>query len=205
MSDMKRINLIPDIKQERNQRKRREAYTQMVAWVVIIGMGAGLLITGGAAFYQRQKLQSAKEGIQEERAAIESIEQREQLLGMQKALRHLPQLEREKLFVSNLPNVMEQVVPTRVQLKRIEYQRGGAMTINGEAQSYRDLYTFVDALRETEGTISSATGDGRTDRFFNSVTLDSASGGATVEFVLSTNFNESLISAKYLEEGTDEQ
>lgn len=194
MIDTQRINLLPDIKQERLQQQRREQYTRLAALAVIVGMAAIALIIGGAAVYQWQSLVGTQEDIEEERANIAAIENRQQLVGMQTALEELPALSAQKLLVTELPAIMEQVVPQGTTITVLEYQAGGAVEIAGETGSFRDLYEFVDALETVEGTVEMNGQEQESARFFRQVVLTGGSPGEEVAFTLEAELDEAFLS-----------
>lgn len=204
MADMHRINLLPDIKQERLQQQRQEQYARLAALAVIIGMGALALVMGGAALYQRQSLISTQESIENEQAAIAEIENRQELVGMQTALEELPALSEQKLFASQLPEIMEQVVPEEVNITFLEYASGGEMELIGESRSYRDIYTFVDALEKVEGTVTLDGQEQRSARFFSRVEFMSSSAGEDITFSVNATLDESFLSAAHFTEADDE-
>ncbi len=193
MADLQRINLIPDIKKERIKQQRKEQLTRLVAWGVIGGMGALTLLMVSAAVFQWRSLVSTQESIEREQAAIESIENKDELVGMQTALEELPELSRQKVFVSQLPNIMENVVPNNVTLTFMGYSTGGDIELTGKTDSYRSLYTFVDALENVEGTPSINGEEGESSQFFTNVEYQESTGGEEITFSVSATLDESFI------------
>jgi hypothetical protein len=200
------INLLPDIKRERMRRQRIEQYTRLGAYAVIGGSVLALLVVGGAAFYQRHQLLTAQEGIEQERAAIAEIEDRNELRGMQIALERLPELAEQKIFMAQLPKVLEQVVPDRVSLESFEYISGGEVEFVAKSGSYRDIYTFVDALEKVQGRVVVNNQESDRQRFFRDVQLDENSGsGEEITFSIQASFNEQMISAASLQEVAEQE
>lgn len=153
-SNFTHINLIPDIKAERIKQQQREQWARLISIVVIAAVVAITLIAVMAAYaWQRSQLVNTQEAIDDERAAIAAIEEQDELVGMQTALLTLPELSQERLVVSELPQILEAVVPDSVVLTYFEYQSGGDFELVAESRTYADFYELVDAMENVQGAI----------------------------------------------------
>lgn len=194
-ADMQQINLLPDIKQERIKQQKREQLIRMVAIIVIAATGAIALIAVSATYiYQRGLLISTQEDIEEERVAIAAMDSQDELTGMQKALEELPQLSQERILVSQLPEILESVVPSNVSVVFFEYiDEGSNIEIVAESSSYIALYEFVDALERVEGEIVDEEGAGRETEFFTNVEFIASSHGEEITFSIEGSLDDTFL------------
>lgn len=198
------INLLPDIKQERLREQRKEQLIKLAAIAVIIVMTVAMVVMVTAALLQKRSLVSTQEDISRVRGETESIEEKDDLLGVQTALQELPGLASQKVYLSKMPGVFEQVVPKDVTISNLQYSTDGSLEISGSTSTFRNLYTFIDSLENTEGNV---TVDGETSdsvELFQSVQLTGSSPGDSIDFSITAAFSNQVLMLGQEDGGADE-
>lgn len=187
------INLLPDIKQERLRQQRKEQLTKLAAIAVIIVTIVAMVVMVTATILQKRSLVKTQEEISRVRGEIESIENKDELLGTQTALQELPGLASQKVFLSVMPEVLEQVVPAEITITNLQYTTDGGFEVSGNAETFRDLYTFVDSLENTQGNVTIDGETSESTEFFQSVQLTGSSPGDTINFSIAASFNNQVL------------
>jgi Tfp pilus assembly protein PilN len=144
------LNLIPDVKAQYLKAERTRK-TAIVVSVIIIAASAGLvLLMMSVSAGQKIALNSANKNIDKLAADIKNTQDIEKILTVQSQLNTLDKLHSEKPVASRLPDFLAKIVPSQVQLNKIDVDlEQNTMTISGTTPSYEANNKFVDTLKFT--------------------------------------------------------
>lgn len=146
---MVQFNLLPDIKKEYIKAKRTKRLIISVASLVTV---ASLVVTGllfsFVQFGQKSNISDLTDDINAERAAIESIENLDEILTIQNQLRTLPELHQQKPETSRIFEYLVRVTPEQVKIQEVTLDfASSTLEIAGAADTIADINQYVDTLK----------------------------------------------------------
>jgi hypothetical protein len=188
------LNLIPDVKAQYLKAERTRK-TAIVVSVIIIAASAGLvLLMMSVSAGQKIALNSANKNIDKLAADIKNTQDIEKMLTVQSQLNTLDKLHSEKPVASRLPDFLAKIVPSQVQLNKIDVDlEQNTMTISGTTPSYEANNKFVDTLKFTNYQLAGS--EDKTPAF-NSVVLTSfGKDEKGASFTVTLNFDPVLFAS----------
>jgi hypothetical protein len=188
------LNLIPDVKAQYLKAERTRK-TAIVVSVIIIAASAGLvLLMMSVSAGQKIALNSANKNIDKLAADIKNTQDIEKILTVQSQLNTLDKLHSEKPVASRLPDFLAKIVPSQVQLNKIDVDlEQNTMTISGTTPSYEANNKFVDTLKFTNYQLAGS--EDKTPAF-NSVVLTSfGKDEKGASFTVTLNFDPVLFAS----------
>lgn len=194
----KLINLLPDskIEGEKRQRTRRLA-TSITTAVIVVTIGVPLLLLGIKGG-QNLALGRTQGQIDERLNQLKSTEQLATILTVQDHMASLPELYRQRIFVSELVKIIPSLMPSEIRLSNIEVDViSGTIQISGIAPTYSSAEKFHKSLQFVGVASDTSTVDPDPDLsgLFTNVVLRDISGpsGTEVNFVISATFSFTLL------------
>lgn len=144
------LNLIPDVKAQYLQAERTRKTAIVVSAIIIAASVALVLVMLSLVAGQKALLSSADKNIDKLSADIKNTQDIEKMLTVQSQLNTLDKLHAEKPVVSRLPDFLAKIVPSQVQINKIDVDlEQNTMTISGTTPSYESNNKFVDTLKFT--------------------------------------------------------
>ena len=184
------LNLLPDIKLEYLRAQRTKRLFMTLAFMIMVGSVAAVLIFGFVVYIvQGRHLSNQEADIEKKISTLQSEEDLASILTVQNQLEDLPGLHDSKPVVSRLFNYLTILVPSDVDLDSIEIQfseeEGGEAVAElvGRSKNFKSVNVLSDSLKNAEYTSSVST---QASRAFNSVTLGSI-GKSTSETTFTIN------------------
>lgn len=207
------INLIPDVKANYLKSQQTKYAVMLSAFVITaLFVGATLLLWLFTGF-QKQVINGVEEDIDNSVTKISQIENLEQIVTVKNQLDAIPGLHDQKPVTSRLFNYLVFLVPDNIGLSKasVDYSGanfdaaltdiigqdevliGGGIELSGKGDSFRDVNTFADGLKNATFTSTNTPDD--TKAFYN-VTLKSISKDAEegAFFTIQAAFHENLFS-----------
>lgn len=168
------LNLLPDIKKDylKSQRTKRlfilSAFTVSAA-VVGVAVLLGLFVFGAQNLH-KSRVQS---DIDNALSTLQSQEDLEKIVTIQKQLESLPELHDKKPVANRLFGYLATVVPANIALTEIEvaFDDDNEMTISGKGEDPKAVNVFVDTLKNATFTYN----ENETTNPFTEVILESVS------------------------------
>ncbi|HEX9594703.1 MAG TPA: hypothetical protein VF996_01050 [Candidatus Saccharimonadales bacterium] len=198
------LNLLPDIKKEylRTQKfKRMFTVGSLIAMAVFVTVTVLLGIFVFAV--QRLQLSNTQSDIDGALSQLQSIEDLDKIVTVQKQLEVLPELHKNKPAVYRLFDYLKAVIPNDVSLSKVEFaflldgSEGGTLT--GSAPDPKSVNILVDTLKNAQLTYDGAE---TSIKPFQTVILDKTNvddGGVSYSVIIKfdpTLFDNSLEKAK---------
>ena len=188
------LNLIPDVKAQYLKAERTRK-TAIVVSVIIIAASAGLvLLMMSVSAGQKIALNSANKNIDKLAADIKNTQDIEKMLTVQSQLNTLDKLHSEKPVASRLPDFLAKIVPSQVQLNKIDVDlEQNTMTISGTTPSYEANNKFVDTLKFTNYQLAGS--EDKTPAFSDVVLTSFGKDEKGASFTVTLNFDPVLFTS----------
>ncbi|MBI3983862.1 hypothetical protein HY346_01030 [Candidatus Microgenomates bacterium] len=193
----KQVNLLPDIKQRRQQDKRlRQSFVTggIIALVVAFGIPILLLIIKGSQSLYLGRVQGQ---IDERKATIQSTPNISTMLTVKDHLNSLAMLYGQRVEFSELLGFLPAVIPKSVSLHSIDLSTDGQLSFSGVTPSYAEAEKFYEALLRAGVSVNAerVEPNPQLEGYFTSVNLSSVGGlsGSEVTFEITATFNPALI------------
>lgn len=157
---MIRLNLLPDIKKEylKTQRfKRLFVVGSLVTSLAFVTLA--ILLALFVFGVQRLQLSQAQSDIDSSLSQLQSIEDLDKIVTIQKQLEALPGLHQAKPAADRLFVYLGSIVPTDVSLSKADFFLTGDLVgaeITGSAPDPKSVNVFVDTLKNAEFTYEGA-------------------------------------------------
>lgn len=188
------LNLLPDIKKEylKTQKLKRLfivgaliASTAFVALAILLA----IFVFG----LQRLQLSTTQADIDNALAELQSIEDLDKIVTIQKQLDAIPQLHDSKPAADRLFGYLETLVPKDISLSKVEVmfeESNLSGELTGTAQSVKAVNVFVDTLKNANFTYEGA--EAAIKPFTSVVLSNSTVEGAEVAYTISVKFDALL-------------
>jgi Tfp pilus assembly protein PilN len=168
------INLLPDVRLEKIREQQRRRTVTTLFTLVLISCGA--LIVGLIIFTSAQKLRisSLTKSISANQTTIKGTPNLSEILTLQQQLTTLPELYKNRLYVSKFMTIMQEVAPKDLGITTMTYD-GTTVKANVTASSYVTAMKFVRALEASH--VKVGTGASETNQpDFTDVTMSAVTG-----------------------------
>ncbi len=149
------INLLPDIRQDKARNNQRRRMAKLAAFAVS-GVSLGLvlilfLITLG----QKYRINSLSEDIKSNQAAIDEINDLQQILTTQRQLSSLAELYQQRVLITRLYGVLSGLQPREIGLQSLSLDAQNTLTMTAQARNFGSVTRFVKALQASNVSIGS--------------------------------------------------
>ncbi|HSX48143.1 MAG TPA: hypothetical protein VLF41_01395 [Candidatus Nanoarchaeia archaeon] len=189
------INLLPDVRQEKVRAKRRRQTAAALATVITcIALGLVLilfLITQG----QKIRIAQLQADINDSQAKITADKDLVKIVTTQQHLKSLPDLYRQRTFMTKFYTVLGTVSPKDYDLETITVDDQNTIKFTGKAKNYYTVTKFAKALEGSNLTLGLGADVGN-QPYFTDIKLDTATADASgkVSFTLSTTMSKEVTS-----------
>lgn len=166
------LNLLPDIKKEYLKTQRLKRLFFMGSLIISAAFVAITILLALFVFgVQRYQISDTQSGIDEALSKLQSIEDLDKIVTIQKQMDVLPSLHDGKPAAGRLFGYLNTLVPNDVKLASLELLLGDELSgeLSGTAATAKAINVFVDTLKNAELTYEGAEGPVRP---FTSVVLE---------------------------------
>lgn len=187
------LNLLPDIKKEYLKTQRLKRLFVMGSFIISAGFVALAILLAIFVFgVQRLQLSTVQSDIDSSLDQLQSVEDLDKIVTIQKQLGSLPELHEEKPSVDRLFNYLSMLVPNDVRLTEIELIFDDELRgeLNGIAATPKAVNVFVDTIKNAELTYEGA--ESPIKPFTSVVLEDSIVDDGEVSYQINIRFDETL-------------
>lgn len=189
------INLLPDVRQEKVKAKHRRQTAAALA-TVITSIAVGLviilfLITQG----QKIRISQLQASINDSQSKITGDKDAVKIVTAQQHLASLPDLYRQRVFMSKFFTVLGTVSPKDYDLETLTVDATNTIKFTGKARNYYTVAKFAKALEADNVTIGPSPNVSNSPNFTD-IKLDTTSAGndGKVSFTLTTTMSKEVTS-----------
>ncbi len=181
------INLLPDIRQTKQEEYRRRQMVTGVAVTIWAVCGGLLLLLGLYTASQKLIINNDTNQIRNKEAQLQDTTGLVDALTAQQHLSSLPMLFGNRVYLSKFFQAFVAANPQNVSLNSLTLDLNNALTINGTASSYALVSKLANALIADNVTIGAGAAKGNSP-YFTNVAISSASKvNALVAFTITAN------------------
>ncbi|RJO61581.1 hypothetical protein C4544_02505 [candidate division WS5 bacterium] len=195
---MTKINLAPEVRQEKIKTKKRNFFVTMTAVLVIAAVLIFILILQGYRWSRVYSLDRTKEKIastQDELKGYKDIE--EMVINIEKGLKAVEEIESNQPKWSKFVPVLEQVTPNDIKFVELSMD-GNKFTAKAEGKQVQSIARAIKSLEDykyqekKEGVSESSAKEGRL--LFTNVNVDGyKAGGSGVEFEMTFEVEQGVL------------
>ena len=188
------INLLPDLHQAKLKAKR---YRQLAVGSSIVVCSASLgivLVLFIAVQAQNVQMDRLKNSIQEKEAIWVGTPNLQKILTTQQNLVFLPQLYKERAYMTKFLNLLGSVSPKDIALQSLDLDSANTLKVIGRSRNYAAATKFAKALEASNVTLGPGAGRDNLPNFsnINLGALATATDGK-VDFTLSASLSPGVI------------
>lgn len=189
---MIQLNLLPDIKLQFIQARRRKRAVMVVSILVTISSVFVLVSSFMVAnVYQKITINNLNKAIDADKKTIQDTPDIDKILTIQQQLGSLPDLHNQKPITSRIFTYLSQMTPTDVTISRmsIDYQQK-LIEITGDSKKVEAINKFVDTIKFTDFVTTETPAN--TKAYSNVVLANYSRNDDGASYMIKFNFDEKL-------------
>lgn len=191
---MRDVNLLPSAKEDKQRTDSFRHYATIVG-VVVIGVAVALpIILFISKTTQNLVLSRVQSQINERQKTIENTPDIVTMLTVKDHLDALPDLYKQRNYMTNLYAILPSIVNTDIKLKSLDADAEGNIQFDGTSNSYAAVNKFFVALSAYGAKVDPNAINKITDGVFSDLVLENASGtsGGQIDFTIKGKYSKSL-------------
>lgn len=176
-----RLNLLPDLRQQRLRDQRRRQSATLMAIIVCVVAGGITLVLALYNGAQKFNISSVSNKISADKSQLVGISGLTNALTSEQALASLQSLYGKRVFLTKFFDAYGQLTPSDVALNSLKLSGPNTLEVNGQADSYATVAKLVAAMQAENVTIGPNASTGNTPYFSDiQVSVESRSSGSVL-------------------------